>query len=479
MIPAHSHTSPTQTASRAAANTPASNGGPLPIQAKFAKLSEERIIAVRNKAKEDGEDLDTEYLQGLYIKGEDAANNKPQLFFKVASVPKNYFTGLGGDAAKNIFLFAHVESVEQGEAKEALLKTTASPKNLLQILQEDLLLWDENETGPKKVDELANNAERFVPGQKEKTKNDLVGSVLLGGVAEDDGGGYGSIEFRFKVTTGDLFILSGVDGQKEALEAKYPQVRVLPEGKDDLKKAGLAYTLAKLPYAKERVSDTYVYVEESLIEAHTMALIELLADLGVDERTTGGSLSNASAGAALPARPIAAPKVREKKYVYRATRGSRDAGQKAAMSNFSAKDYVKRFSADEANATDWEWLHIQGSRLGGPNRPENLVAGTADANTHMIPYERAIFELSSVATQAKPVNVKWSASVRKDADGNNTHVGNEISIDVAFPNGAPTATDNVKPTEAIKIFPSTFKASDSAPFTKKDRDLLDAVKKGE
>ena len=146
------------------------------------------------------------------------------------------------------------------------------------------------------------------------------------------------------------------------------------------------------------------------------------------------------------------------------------------MGNFSAREYVARFSPDEANAYPWEWLHLQGSRLGGPNRPENLVAGTAEANTQMIPYERSIFELSLIATRLKPVDVTWTATVRKDADGHDTQIGKIIEIKLAFPKGEPTESKHVNPKRIAALFPVKFDVSEGAVFTKRDRDLLENIK---
>ena len=81
-----------------------------------------------------------------------------------------------------------------------------------------------------------------------------------------------------------------------------------------------------------------------------------------------------------------------------------------------------------AESTDWEWLHIRGARLGGVTGPTNLVAGTSQANSHMIPYEHQILELSKLANARQPVEVTWWAKYRR-------RVGTEIGIHWRVPNG--------------------------------------------
>ena len=58
----------------------------------------------------------------------------------------------------------------------------------------------------------------------------------------------------------------------------------------------------------------------------------------------------------------------------------------------SALNYASRVfdNADWVKERSWEWLHIVGHSLGGNNELGNLVAGTVDANTAMIPHEKSI-----------------------------------------------------------------------------------------
>ncbi len=58
----------------------------------------------------------------------------------------------------------------------------------------------------------------------------------------------------------------------------------------------------------------------------------------------------------------------------------------------SARNYAVFILGERAEALNWEWLHIVGHSLGGNNEPGNLVAGSFDANTAMIPYERQLLQ---------------------------------------------------------------------------------------
>ncbi len=471
-------------------NLSPSSNAVLPIQAKFISLSEERIKAINDAAKLKGENIDVEYLQGLFISKDDESED-PELYFKVIKLSKFFFTGKEEDKLGSLIpLFARVDSVEDAEKAELALKDNVDVDkrlNVQQLLMENLELWDQNENGPVNINQISDNANKLWNPEKNANKkeqiekqfsNDIIGNVLTGGLEEDAGGGYGAIEFRFKAAKGNLYLLEGYDEQAEEFKEKYPQLNIIFKSKQLIKKMYTAYLAAELPYRDERVSNDYLFIEESLIDQFRLAYEQLVTGKQITKRNTAITVNKPSDGARLPNAPLAVPKKRDKKYTYRATRGSRDTGQKSAMSNFSAYDYVKRFSPLEADNYSWEWLHVQGSRLGGPNRPENLVAGTADANTHMIPYERAVFELSSVATYQKPVDVTWQAAVRKDADGNDTHIGGDITIDVKFPNGAPPETDKINPTAILSLFPGKFSASDGTDFTKRDRDLLENIKEG-
>jgi hypothetical protein len=95
-----------------------------------------------------------------------------------------------------------------------------------------------------------------------------------------------------------------------------------------------------------------------------------------------------------------------------ATMGDQQSSRNSAMGDISALNYAKSVF-DEAWASErrWEWLHIVGSALGGNNEKGNLVAGTFDANTQMIPHERCIRELTQTATQSNPVKARFEVAL--------------------------------------------------------------------
>lgn len=84
-----------------------------------------------------------------------------------------------------------------------------------------------------------------------------------------------------------------------------------------------------------------------------------------------------------------------------------------AVMGDSARNYAASVYGEEwAHARSWEWLHIVAHSLGGNNEVGNLVAGTFDANTQMIPHERAIRDLSN---GKNPVSVSYEIDVFPDS----------------------------------------------------------------
>lgn len=90
---------------------------------------------------------------------------------------------------------------------------------------------------------------------------------------------------------------------------------------------------------------------------------------------------------------------------------SRDSVMGDSARNYAASAYGPKW----ANARKWEWLHIRAHSLGGDNAIGNLVAGTFDANTKMIPYEQTVHKLSQTATSANNVKVTWEVDVYPDS----------------------------------------------------------------
>jgi hypothetical protein len=94
-----------------------------------------------------------------------------------------------------------------------------------------------------------------------------------------------------------------------------------------------------------------------------------------------------------------------------ATNGDTSRSRDTVMGD-SARNYAATYyGAEWANARTWEWLHIRAHSLGGDNEVGNLVAGTFDANTKMIPLERMAQQLSQNASATGKVKVSWEVDV--------------------------------------------------------------------
>lgn len=444
------------------------------------------MLKVQQWHKAHGEDLDGEYLEGLYetAAASERDLNNPMLYFKVFETTKSALKRVKDPSSQDKLsqtktpIFARADAVETAEALES---REEEKRNVQQILAQDMDLYDSEEGGPYKATAFA-EAQKWLmgggkPGTHEATRllNEIVGSALTGGMVEDGGqGGYGSIEFRFAYEEGELYLDKRFKKTFDEHFAKeHPTVALMAVEAEEVDYFKNIYLQAELPYPKERTGEHYVFVESDLATKFRDALEQVGTEGGVKSQRSTVGIGAAAMGPALPVAPLVTPKKREKTYTRRAVRGSRDKGQKAAMSDYSAQAYIRRFNTAAAEAHSWEWLHIQGARLGGPNRAENLVAGTDKANSQMIPYERAIYRLSTLANEDKPVHVEWTAKVRQDPSSNNTHIGDTIEMTVDFPKGPPADTEEHKAGELKGIFPVTVNSLEGAAFTKWDRDLID------
>lgn len=91
----------------------------------------------------------------------------------------------------------------------------------------------------------------------------------------------------------------------------------------------------------------------------------------------------------------------------------REGGQYTNMQNTNAAGYAYIANIPNWNSQRWEWLHVRGAGLGGATNATNLVAGTRDANTHMIPFESNIRLLGAAAhnsTNYNQLDVIWSVN---------------------------------------------------------------------
>src|SRR5690606_34640642 len=78
---------------------------------------------------------------------------------------------------------------------------------------------------------------------------------------------------------------------------------------------------------------------------------------------------------------------------------NRGAGQYISMGNTNATSYAWLTDVQGWNTTRWEWLHVRGASLGGRTDGTNLVVGTRDCNTHMIPFESNLKSLAKIARE--------------------------------------------------------------------------------
>jgi hypothetical protein len=74
----------------------------------------------------------------------------------------------------------------------------------------------------------------------------------------------------------------------------------------------------------------------------------------------------------------------------------REGGQTKNMANTNASGYAMLADVPNWEGSRWEWLHIRAASLGGATNGSNLVVGTRDANTHMMPFEANIRLLANI-----------------------------------------------------------------------------------
>lgn len=112
-------------------------------------------------------------------------------------------------------------------------------------------------------------------------------------------------------------------------------------------------------------------------------------------------------------------------------RGDESNTRNKAMGGLSALNYADQVSFPNAQDHSWEWLHLVGSAIGGDNVEGNLVAGTYDMNTLMIPLEQTIVEYSHRpdVTPSNPMKVTAKASLWNNGS-NNTYVAESITLKI-------------------------------------------------
>ncbi|XYI01011.1 DUF4157 domain-containing protein [Sorangium sp. So ce1128] len=85
--------------------------------------------------------------------------------------------------------------------------------------------------------------------------------------------------------------------------------------------------------------------------------------------------------------------------------------QAQAMGHTNATGYAWLAGIEGWKSSRWEWLHVRAASLGGATDSTNLVVGTRDANTHMMPFESHVATLARSAAQKgiyQPLEVTFS-----------------------------------------------------------------------
>lgn len=131
---------------------------------------------------------------------------------------------------------------------------------------------------------------------------------------------------------------------------------------------------------------------------------------------------------------------------------SREEGQEAAMNGTNARGYAWLTGTPGWNTTRWEWLHIRGAALNGATRPTNLVLGTRDSNTHMMPFESNLKSLAKIVAEHDQVHdsmtVTWSIS-----GALNQHRYNQIRIQWLLNNSATAPDDQEEHSGDVRFSP--------------------------
>lgn len=138
----------------------------------------------------------------------------------------------------------------------------------------------------------------------------------------------------------------------------------------------------------------------------------------------------------------------------------RGKGQVSAMKGTNASGYAKLAKIPGYENTKWEWLHIRGASLGGATDGSNLVLGSRDVNTHMMPFESNIRTLGKIVSDHKDkfdsLKVTYTAS-GQGATAKHKVEGIKIKWELVKKSTAPAS---VKATKGEAVFkPLTGNAS--------------------
>jgi hypothetical protein len=122
------------------------------------------------------------------------------------------------------------------------------------------------------------------------------------------------------------------------------------------------------------------------------------------------------------------------------------------MGNTNARGYAWLTNTPGWNTTRWEWLHIRGASLGGATNATNLVLGTRDSNTHMIPFESNLKALTTIIRDNRALydglTVNWTVAGQV-----HPHKYNPITIDWRINRAPGAGADVVQPDGRVQFSP--------------------------
>ncbi|MFO0889944.1 MAG: DNA/RNA non-specific endonuclease [Isosphaeraceae bacterium] len=183
------------------------------------------------------------------------------------------------------------------------------------------------------------------------------------------------------------------------------------------------------PRGKVTKTKSMVSIGTFSFQKTTVALLIPQAEAYGATPNTGRDQKNAALGP-----PTVSAKVRGPFQFDRVpTKLKKQPAKNTAMGGFTAHGYVQLngdTSKHKFNGKGWEWLHLLGVQLGGPNACENLVAGTFEANSAMIPIENAI----KIALKKGFTKITYEISATLHGK---THIGDLITQTVTYKGKAP------------------------------------------
>jgi Domain of unknown function (DUF4157) len=107
----------------------------------------------------------------------------------------------------------------------------------------------------------------------------------------------------------------------------------------------------------------------------------------------------------------------------------RGKGQVSNMNGVSANLYAYSVLGDDAAKSKWEWLHIRAASLGGSTAPENLVLGTYDCNTYMMPFEANIVHAHNLLLEQQKDFKLWvNWEIKDPFDDKHSHAYKKITM---------------------------------------------------